>query len=167
MDETEKHYKEVIETVQKLFSDKGYSVGTKEGYDAFMRIRDPKYWTICFPGEFGQNVTETWSEEQILKSYYAHWTHKMVQANKHDQVGEQACIDDWVVVHWASRTDEFGRMTFGDCDCGCNVPVAETPEDMLKFLAGRLEYAGCSDPVARTYARDIRYVIEKFYGDKL
>jgi hypothetical protein len=56
------------------------------------------------------------------------------------------------------------KSTFGECDCGCNVPVAETPEEMLRFLAHRLEYAGTSDSVAAIYARDIRYVIEKHYG---
>jgi hypothetical protein len=56
------------------------------------------------------------------------------------------------------------KSTFGECDCGCNVPVAETPEEMLRFLADRLEYAGTSDNVAAVYARDIRYVLEKHYG---
>jgi hypothetical protein len=35
---------------------------------------------------------------------------------------------------------------------------------MLRFLAGRLEYAGTSDGVAAIYARDIRYVLNKYYG---
>jgi hypothetical protein len=51
-----------------------------------------------------------------------------------------------------------------DCNCGCNDPVADTPEDMLKFLANRLEYAGVSDAVAAIYARDIRLIIEKYYA---
>ena len=69
---------------------------------------DMKYWTISFPGEHGQHVVETWSEEQILKSYYAYWIHKMAQANKHDLINEQRCIEDWTVVHWAVETDQWG-----------------------------------------------------------
>ncbi len=68
-----------------------------------------KYWTIVFPGEFGQHVQETWTEDQILDSYYTYWCMKMVQAGCHaDLISREACIDDWVVVHWACRTNEFG-----------------------------------------------------------
>ena len=28
-----------------------------------------------------------------------------------------------------------------DCDCGCNEPIATTPQEMLEFLAHRFEYA--------------------------
>lgn len=57
------------------------------------------------------------------------------------------------------------KKGYTECDCGCNTPVAETPEEMLRFLAGRLEYAGTSDGVAATYARDIRYVLDKYYAE--
>lgn len=56
------------------------------------------------------------------------------------------------------------KSVYTDCDCGCNTPVAETPEGMLRFLAGRLEDAGTSDGVAAIYARDIRYVLDKYYS---
>ena len=126
--------------------------------------RAKRYWTICFPGEEGQTVVETWSEEQILKSaYYRYWVYRMTEANKHSEISDENCIEDWKTVHWAVRTDQFGRKTFGDCDCGCNEPMARDPKSMLEFLANRLEYAGTSDEVARTYARDIRYVLETCY----
>lgn len=68
-----------------------------------------KYWTIAFPGECGQHVTETWSEEQLLQSsYYKHWVHKMCEANKHEFITNDNFIDDWCVIHWAQETDEFG-----------------------------------------------------------
>jgi hypothetical protein len=69
-----------------------------------------KYYTISFPGEHGQQVTETWSEEQIIKSYYPYWFSKMVQANKHDMIDIKRCIEDWCTVHWAIETDEFGKV---------------------------------------------------------
>jgi hypothetical protein len=69
-----------------------------------------KYWTICFPGECDQHVQETWSAEQIMKSsWYRNWVLKMVQANKNSLMTEQNAIDDWVTVHWAVETDEFGN----------------------------------------------------------
>jgi hypothetical protein len=49
------------------------------------------------------------------------------------------------------------------CDCGCNIPVATTPEKMLRFLANRMEMGGCSDGVARLYAEDIRSIIKEYY----
>ena len=68
-----------------------------------------KYWTIAFPGEFGQHVVETWNEEQIIKSYWTHWYTKMIQAGKGDMCTTEQCIDDWIVVHWAVETDEWGN----------------------------------------------------------
>ena len=68
-----------------------------------------KYWTIVFPGECGQHVQETWSEDQIIESYYKYWYGKMVQVNRHDLISRELCIDDWCVVHWAEETDEFCR----------------------------------------------------------
>jgi len=67
------------------------------------------YWTIVFPGEFGQHVQETWTEDQILKSYYSHWCEMMVQAGKGAGAGRQRdCINDWTIVYWAEKTNEFG-----------------------------------------------------------
>lgn len=50
---------------------------------------------------------------------------------------------------------------FTDCDCGCNDPIAETPEEMLVFLLHRFKYGGVSDGVAAYYARDIKYILDK------
>ena len=68
-----------------------------------------KYYTIVYPGEVGQLVKETFSEDQIIQSYYKYWYGKMVQANKHDMISRERCIDDWIVVHWALETDQFGN----------------------------------------------------------
>lgn len=70
-----------------------------------------RYWTMSFPGEFGQHVQETWSEEQLLKSpYYNRWIYKMCEANVHDKISNENFIDDWTVIHWAVETDEFGSV---------------------------------------------------------
>lgn len=68
-----------------------------------------KYYTIVYPGEFGQLVKETFSEDQIIRSYYKYWYGKMVQANKHEFISREQCIGDWIVVHWAMETDQFGN----------------------------------------------------------
>lgn len=52
-----------------------------------------------------------------------------------------------------------------ECDCGCNDPIATTPQEMLDFLAHRFEYAGVSETVAKCYALDIRKILEEHYGD--
>lgn len=68
-----------------------------------------KYWTIHFPGECGQYVTETWTEEQLLRSrYYKDWVFKMTEANKHELISNERFIEDWTTIHWAVETDEFG-----------------------------------------------------------
>jgi hypothetical protein len=68
-----------------------------------------KYWTIVFPGEFDQHVQETWSEDQIIKSYYTYWFTKMIEAGKGDIATRERCIEDWCVVHWACETDQLGN----------------------------------------------------------
>lgn len=68
-----------------------------------------KYYTIVFPGEHGQHVQETWSREQILKSYYTYWNRKMFESGNSHLVSEERCIEDWITIHWAMETDEFGN----------------------------------------------------------
>jgi hypothetical protein len=60
-----------------------------------------KRWSITFPGEFGQDVVETFTEEQILKSYYTYWSTKMIENGKGDDISKEKCIEDWCTVHWA------------------------------------------------------------------
>lgn len=69
-----------------------------------------RYWTIVFPGEEGQHVQETWSQEQILRSaWYRNWVMMMVQADKANLINDAAALDDWKVVHWAEETTQFGE----------------------------------------------------------
>ena len=39
-----------------------------------------RYWTIVSPGKFGQHVQETFSEDQIIESYYQYWANKCINA---------------------------------------------------------------------------------------
>ena len=68
-----------------------------------------KYWTIAYPGEYGQHVVETFNEDQIIAHYFKHWCLRMIEAGHGDEVSRERCIDDWKVVHWAQETDQFGK----------------------------------------------------------
>lgn len=67
---------------------------------------DMKRWSISFPGTFGQDVVETWTEDQIIKSYYRYWSIKMVEAGRKEEISRERCIEDWCVVHWAWECKE-------------------------------------------------------------
>ena len=69
------------------------------------------YYTIVFPGEEGQHVQETWSTEQILRSaWYKNWVLKVVQADRAYLLEDpQNAINDWIIIHWATPTDEWGN----------------------------------------------------------
>lgn len=79
-----------------------------------------KYYTIVFPGEFGQHVVETWSTDQIIRSYYTYWATKILENNPTIPLDKELCIEDWCVIHWAEETDEFGNK-INKCHCHkCN-----------------------------------------------
>ena len=64
-----------------------------------------KHYTISFPGEFGQDVTEVWNEDQIIDSYFRYWSIKMIESGHGEEVSRERCIEDWIVVHWAVECD--------------------------------------------------------------
>ena len=45
-----------------------------------------------------------------------------------------------------------------------NDDVADNPQDMLEFLAGRMEFAGIAEPVAKSYAKNIRKILKQHFG---
>jgi hypothetical protein len=70
-----------------------------------------KYYSIVFPGQYGQHVEEIWSEKQILNSYFPYWTERMVAAGHGDRVNETDCLEDWKVVHWAVEVPKPAWIT--------------------------------------------------------
>ena len=70
-----------------------------------------KYYSIAFPGEFGQQVEEIWSEKQILKSYFTYWSEQMKRIGKEHCINESDCIEDWCVVHWAIEVNKPDWIT--------------------------------------------------------
>ena len=68
-----------------------------------------KKWSISFPGQYGQDVVETWTEDQIIKSYYRYWAIKMVESGHGDELSREKCIEDWCTVHWAWKAEENSK----------------------------------------------------------
>jgi hypothetical protein len=68
-----------------------------------------KYWSINYPGDSGEDIVETLSEEEILEQYYTYWSGKMIEKYGQKEFEKtwstQECIEDWVVVHcaWESK----------------------------------------------------------------
>lgn len=64
-----------------------------------------KYYTISYPDENDNDVTETLSEKEIVEQFWHYWYGKMCEKFGKEHVDAnytvQDCIDDWVVVHWA------------------------------------------------------------------
>ena len=46
-------------------------------------------------------VVITMSEDEILKEYYPFWEGQMLKLGRGGKISPEACIEDWVVVHWA------------------------------------------------------------------
>lgn len=46
--------------------------------------------------------TVTLTENEILASYYPWWARRMMDAGHVRGIFPLACIEDWVVVHWAT-----------------------------------------------------------------
>lgn len=68
-----------------------------------------KYYTICYPGEFGQHVQETFTREQAIASYFEYWSMRMQDAGKpFQEITLDNCFIDWLTVNWAYETDERG-----------------------------------------------------------
>jgi hypothetical protein len=69
-----------------------------------------RFWTIAYPDENGNDVFETLSDAEIIASYWDHWYGKMCAKFGKDHVDshycQQDCIDDWVIVHWATESKD-------------------------------------------------------------
>jgi hypothetical protein len=73
------------------------------------KAKTMKYYTIYYSGELDQHIQETFSEEQIIESYFEYWSGKMKEVGKEDMISKERCIEDWIVVHWAVETDKLGN----------------------------------------------------------
>ena len=73
-----------------------------------------RYWTIAEPKDPEKDDFSpeyfTYSDEEILKEYWDYWYGRMCDKFGKDHVdanySPQDCIDDWVIVHWATESKE-------------------------------------------------------------
>ena len=49
------------------------------------------------------NTKYTVTEEDIIELYWEYWNDSMIKVGKRSQCTRQNCIDDFVVVNWASE----------------------------------------------------------------
>ena len=69
-------------------------------------MNEMKYWSISYPDENNNNVTETFSEQEIIEMEWKRWCDNMQKAGKNlSDYTFQDCIDDWVVVNWAIESN--------------------------------------------------------------
>jgi hypothetical protein len=65
------------------------------------------YYQIYYPGDNNEPITEVLTDDDIREQYYPHWYAKMCQKFGKDHVDAnysfQDCVDDWVIVHWATK----------------------------------------------------------------
>jgi len=61
-----------------------------------------KLYEISYPTEDG-DVTEILTEDEIIAQYYTYWSTKMIQNCPNEPLTRERCIEDWVIVHWATE----------------------------------------------------------------
>lgn len=65
---------------------------------------DMRKWKYIEPGDDGITPVEhILTDEEILKQYRAYWTERMCIVGKANEISEENCIQDWVVIHWAEE----------------------------------------------------------------
>ena len=45
------------------------------------------------------------SGAQILGEYWGYWSAKMTEVGKQEKICPLECMADWVIIHWAEKTD--------------------------------------------------------------
>lgn len=43
------------------------------------------------------------TEEQIMRDFYPFWCAEMQKAGKAEFISPEACLEDWIIVHWAEE----------------------------------------------------------------
>lgn len=62
-----------------------------------------RVWEICYPDENNNTITECLTEKGILDQYYDYFSKKMLDMGKSPMITERNCIDNFVIVHWATE----------------------------------------------------------------
>ncbi len=64
-----------------------------------------RYWTFVTPDDKGEPIHETFSDDEIITTYYPYWSEKMIQKYGREEFERNwstvECVEDWVTVNWA------------------------------------------------------------------
>lgn len=61
-----------------------------------------RYWIYCEPWA-SETVYSIVSDKAILASYWEYWCAQMDKVDRAAMISEEHCIEDWVVVNWATE----------------------------------------------------------------
>ena len=65
-------------------------------------------WSYVEPADDGVTAVKiVKTEKEILDIYWGWWSAKMKEIGKEDLISEKACVEDWIVVHWAIQEDDL------------------------------------------------------------
>lgn len=129
-----------------------------------------KQWKIEYPGEYGQEVTEIWTEDQILQSYWDRWQEQMYKAGKEDLISKDRCILDWVTTNWASQILQHKSLIARDLSTGkrclyidivIGQEIFAIMEQKFKEKLHRDSYDGILVTEDRVYTYQNRYGLEE------
>ena len=51
------------------------------------------------------NGTFVMTEAQIIEEYFDYWAGNMIKRGLGKHVSKDACVDDWIVIHWAWKVE--------------------------------------------------------------
>lgn len=62
-----------------------------------------KLYEVSYLNNDNVDVTEVYTEAEIIQEYWKYWYGKMVDkfGEGHEDITIENCIEDWVVVNWA------------------------------------------------------------------
>lgn len=64
-----------------------------------------KLYEITYPDDENNPITDIFTEEEILSSYWEYWKGRMVAVGKSHLICPERCIEDWATLHWASTIE--------------------------------------------------------------
>lgn len=67
-----------------------------------------KKYRYVEPDENDQVKVVIMTEQDILNEYWEFWSRKMAEkfGPDHEDITEKNCLEDWLVVHWATEVKE-------------------------------------------------------------
>lgn len=72
------------------------------------------YNELVDDGDVVQDIVMNKTEEEILKEYWDHWSHRMkIKETPSHYINRENCIVDWINVHWAWR-DKDDQFVLGE-----------------------------------------------------